>query len=58
MKTGSMPKTTINKDTKAGQQKVINVNGPDMMTQSSSRSRGGYMDLEPGIVAPGDSQFK
>lgn len=47
-----MPSVTTVKDAKAGTQKTIMVDPQDLMTQSSSMARGGYMDLENGAVNP------
>lgn len=52
MKTGQMPSVSTNMNVGAENKKVINVNPTEMMTQSSSRSRGGRMDLNGGSVQP------
>lgn len=52
MNTGQMPSVSKDLNVGAENKKMIAVNGPDVMTQSSSRGRGPYMDLEPGEVNP------
>lgn len=52
MNTGQMPSVSKDLEVNAENKKQINVNGPDVMTQSSSRGRGPFMDLEPGQVNP------
>lgn len=52
METGEMPTVTTIKDAKAGTQTTVMVNPQDLMTQSSSGSRGGRMDIKPGAVNP------
>lgn len=52
MKTGTMPSTTQVLNVGAENKKVVMVNPQDMMTQSSSASRGGRMDIKPGAVNP------
>lgn len=52
MNTGQMPSVSSDLNVGADRKKQINVNGPDVMTQSSSRGRGPYMDLESGEVNP------
>lgn len=50
METGNMPSVTTVKDAKKGTQTVIHVDPQALMTQSSSGSRGGRMDIKPGEV--------
>lgn len=52
MNTGEMPSVTSNLNVGAENKKTILVNTQDVMTQSSSRSRGGRMDLDSGAVNP------
>lgn len=52
MNTGELAKITMVADAKAGTQKTVMVDPQDMMTQSSSGSRGGRMDIKPGAVNP------
>lgn len=52
MDTGPMPSVTKNLNVGAENKKMIAVNGPDMSSQSHSRSRGGRMDLDNGEVRP------
>lgn len=52
MNTGEMPSVTTDLNVGAENKKEILVDPQDMMTQSSSRSRGGRMDIGPGAVNP------
>jgi hypothetical protein len=54
MKTGEMPSMSVDMKVNADKKKVIDVNSPEMMLQSNSRSRGGRMDLMGGKVDPKD----
>lgn len=58
MKTGELKSVSENLSVGAENKKRVNVNFQDMMTQSSSRARGGRMDLGDGEVNPiGDSEL-
>lgn len=50
METGQMPSVTMNKNVNGENKKVIMVDADEVLTQSSSRSRGGRMDLNDGYV--------
>ena len=52
MKLGNGDKASWNKNVNGADKKVISVDACEMMTQSSSRSRGGRMDLQGGTVKP------
>ena len=54
MNTGQMPSVTSELNVGAENKKEIMVDGCEMMLQSSSRSRGGRMDLNGGRVNPND----
>lgn len=50
METGQMPSVSSNLNVGAENKKVLMVDADEVMTQSSSRSRGGRMDLKDGYV--------
>lgn len=52
MKTGPMPSVSSDLNVGGERKKVLHVDACEVMTQSSSRSRGGRMDLDPGTVNP------
>mgnify|MGYP003436946632 CR=1 FL=1 len=52
MNTGQMPSVSTNMNVGAENKKVVYVDPTDLMTQSSSRSRGGRMDINGGAVQP------
>lgn len=52
MNTGQMPSVTTNTNVNGENKKKILVDSQAMMTQSSSKGRGGRMDLGDGEVNP------
>ena len=54
MKTGNMPTVTQDSDVNGKNKTVISVDATNMMLQSSSRSRGGEMNLKSIKVNPKD----
>lgn len=55
MKTGEMPSTSVDMNVNEHLKTSQLVDHMDVDTQSIAKSRGGYMDLEPGAVNPMDS---
>ncbi len=54
MKTGGETKVTVNSNVNGQYKKSIIVDGCQLMTQSSSKGRGGRMDLKGGNALPQD----
>lgn len=50
METGTMPSVTSNLNVGAENKKSVFIDSQNLMTQSSSKSRGGRMDIKPGAV--------